>query len=201
MFEVVSGGGEDGVDAVALSALEVVSVHSVLLFEVAYDGLDGGSPPEFSLDLSVDAAPLAGAKDAQGFWRIMADITLVDISALRFGADPFRQLFNDGFERVTVIWIVVKRLGVEHKHATWRSCISRCDRDLSPELIRFMGFSFTDAFGLRRVRGIKLGAFLAPLLKPETHGHGEFVGEGRFAFFVSFGLAANIANDPAQPHG
>ena len=42
-MEVVTGGGEDGVGAVVVSALEMVAVQAVLGLEVADDRLDGAS--------------------------------------------------------------------------------------------------------------------------------------------------------------
>ncbi len=45
-------------------------------------GLDGGSAPQLLLDLTKDAALLAGAIDAQGLGRVVADIALVDIGPL-----------------------------------------------------------------------------------------------------------------------
>ena len=41
--EVETGGGEDGVDAVAVLALEVVAVHAMVGLEVADHRLDGGA--------------------------------------------------------------------------------------------------------------------------------------------------------------
>jgi hypothetical protein len=39
--EVVADGGEDGIDTVAIAALEVVAAHAVLALDVADDRLDG----------------------------------------------------------------------------------------------------------------------------------------------------------------
>lgn len=50
--EVVSGGGEDRVGAVAVASLEVVAAHAVLGLDVADDGLDGGA----ALHLAADGA-------------------------------------------------------------------------------------------------------------------------------------------------
>ena len=41
--EVVAGGGEDGVGCVAATEPEIIAAHAVLGFEMADDGLDGGS--------------------------------------------------------------------------------------------------------------------------------------------------------------
>ncbi len=41
--EVVAGGGEHGVDAVAVAALEMVTAHPVVVLEMADHRLDGGA--------------------------------------------------------------------------------------------------------------------------------------------------------------
>jgi hypothetical protein len=42
--EVVAGGGEHGVDAVAVASLEIIAVHAVLGLEVVDHWLDRGAP-------------------------------------------------------------------------------------------------------------------------------------------------------------
>src|SRR5262249_58208625 len=56
--KVVAGGGEHGVDGVAAGMGEVIAAHAVVFLEVAADGLNGGTPFEFGLDLRRDAALL-----------------------------------------------------------------------------------------------------------------------------------------------
>lgn len=58
--EVVAGRGEDGVDAVAVTAFEVIAAKSVLGLEMADDRLDGGSALHLAADGLGDAADLAG---------------------------------------------------------------------------------------------------------------------------------------------
>ena len=53
--EVVSGGGQHGVDGVAVFAGEIVAVHAVLGLEMADDRLDGRAPPHVALDRWCDA--------------------------------------------------------------------------------------------------------------------------------------------------
>jgi hypothetical protein len=43
--EVVAGGGEHGVDAVTVAALEMVTAHSVVVLEIADHRLDGSTMP------------------------------------------------------------------------------------------------------------------------------------------------------------
>lgn len=54
--EVVSDGGEDGIDGVAAGMGEVIAVHSVVGFEMADDGFDGGSSFELTFDGLGDAS-------------------------------------------------------------------------------------------------------------------------------------------------
>ncbi|OBQ84890.1 hypothetical protein A9K71_21275 [Mesorhizobium sp. WSM3873] len=63
--EVVAGGGQDGVEGVALLAGEVVAAHSVFALDVADDGLDRRPPPHLALDGWGDAALLAGGEDPE----------------------------------------------------------------------------------------------------------------------------------------
>src|SRR5207249_5474265 len=53
--KVVAGGGEHGVDGIAAGMGKVISAHAVVFLEVADDGLDGGPPFEFALDLRRDS--------------------------------------------------------------------------------------------------------------------------------------------------
>jgi len=41
--EVEAGGGEHGVDAVAISAFEIIATHPMIVLEMADHGLDGGA--------------------------------------------------------------------------------------------------------------------------------------------------------------
>src|SRR5712664_568055 len=56
--EVVAGGGEDGVVKVAISVSEIVAAHSVLVLEMADDGLDGRAATHLSFDRRGHAALL-----------------------------------------------------------------------------------------------------------------------------------------------
>jgi hypothetical protein len=63
--EVVAGGGEDGVGSVAPTVPEIVAAHTVLGFEMADDGFDGGPAAQFALDSGRDASLLAGDEDPE----------------------------------------------------------------------------------------------------------------------------------------
>ncbi len=82
----VADGAHDGVDLVAVAALEEVSPKMAIGLAIADDGFDGGPEPEFSSDLAVDAALLPGTIDPVRLRRIVADIALVHINALDFPA-------------------------------------------------------------------------------------------------------------------
>src|SRR5258707_15208358 len=57
--EVVAGGGEDGVDAVAVATLEMAAAHAVLGLEMTDDRLDRGSALHLAADGFGDAADRA----------------------------------------------------------------------------------------------------------------------------------------------
>src|SRR5579872_22419 len=61
--EVVSDGGEHGVDGIAAGMGEIIAAHAVILFEVPDDGLDGRAPSHVTFDLRGHAALLAGGVD------------------------------------------------------------------------------------------------------------------------------------------
>ena len=48
--EVVTGGGQNGIDGVILAVPEIVAAHSMFGLEVADDRLDGGTPAQLTLD-------------------------------------------------------------------------------------------------------------------------------------------------------
>ena len=48
--EIVAGGGENGVGAVAVAALEVIAVRAMLGLDVADHRLDGGWAPHLAAD-------------------------------------------------------------------------------------------------------------------------------------------------------
>ena len=61
-------------------ALNHLRTRQKAVADGADDGLNGGSPSEFLLDLAVNAALLSKAEDPAEFWRIMADIDPFDLS-------------------------------------------------------------------------------------------------------------------------
>jgi hypothetical protein len=103
--KVVAGGGEHGVDGVAAGMGEVIAAHVVVLLEVADDGLDGGPPLEFALDLRREAALLAAGVDLELVigWGVVAAIAGIGDAAIEDIADERLHLRNDRAERVPVI--------------------------------------------------------------------------------------------------
>jgi len=78
--EVVAGGGEHGVDAVAVAALEVIATHAVLGFEMADDRLDRGTVLHLTADRTGHAAHVADDPDAAFVGVVVAAIAPVDMN-------------------------------------------------------------------------------------------------------------------------
>ena len=72
--EVVSGGGEDGVDAVAVASLEIIAAEAVLGLEMADDRLDGGAAFHLAADRLGDTANLAADPDPELVRMVVAAI-------------------------------------------------------------------------------------------------------------------------------
>ena len=69
MAQVVADGAHDGVEVIAVSAFEEVSAQMAIGFAMADDGLDGGAPPQFLLDVACRAEPWLAAEGMQFPWR------------------------------------------------------------------------------------------------------------------------------------
>ena len=72
--EVVAGGGEDGVDAIALGSLEIVAAHAVLGLEMADHRLDRGTALHLAADGGGDPADLARDPDPELVGVIVAPL-------------------------------------------------------------------------------------------------------------------------------
>ena len=154
--EVEVGGGEDGVDAVAVLALEVVAVHSMVGLEVADHRLDGGAalplvfyggggPPDVAADTGAEAVGV-----------VVAAIALVDVDAPDLDAGVLFEVGDGGFQRVGVERIAMQRLGVEDELAAFGSSDRDSDRHLAAEFVRGSGLALADALDLRGVQRIDL---------------------------------------------
>ena len=108
--EVIPGGGEDGICAVAFVALEVVAVHAVLGLDVADHRLDRGAALHLPADGLGDPARLAGDPDPE-FVRIgVPAIALVHVDAAHLDAGQFLHIGDGRAKSVAVIGIAVQRL-------------------------------------------------------------------------------------------
>ena len=77
----VFGGGENGVNAVPISALEIIATHSMVVLEVADHGLDGSSASHLAANDFCDAADLAANPDPEPVGIVVAAIALVALDA------------------------------------------------------------------------------------------------------------------------
>src|SRR5215467_13819229 len=197
--EVVAGGGEHGIDAVAVTALEMIAAHTVLGLHVADDRLDRGTTFHLAADRSGDAAYLAADPDAELLFVIMATIALVDMDAARGDPGLPLQFRNHRAERVAVERVAVQRFAVQHELAALGFGRGGGDRYLAPELTRRSGFAFANALHLGSMQRIDLRPALAMILEAHLHRQGEEIGKARLQCLVPGDLAANVADHPAQP--
>src|SRR5262249_39473473 len=173
--------------------------HPVLGLDVPNDRLDRGAATHLAADRRGDAAHLAADPDAEFLGVVVAAITLVDVDAT--GLDP-GQRFQLGNYRPPggAVEGIAVRFGVQHKLAAFRLAGRGRHRHLAAELIWRAGFAFADAFDLRGVQRIDLGAALPVILKAHPHRQGEQVGKAFLEGFVARDLAPDIADHAAQPN-
>src|ERR1051325_3214966 len=97
----------------------------------------------------------------------MAAVALVDIGALHLTAcEPFGPL-EDGCQGMAVVGVSRECLGMQHELAARCAGIGADDRRLNAELVRRTGLALANAFHLRGMKGIKLPATLALLLRAD----------------------------------
>src|SRR6476620_8311250 len=113
--EVLADRGEDGVDAVADAAFEIVAVHAVLGLDVADDGLDSRTTLHLAPDGSRDAADLPRDPDPEPVRVVVAAVPFVDMDTASLHAGELLHVGDHGAERVPVEGIAVQRLGMEHE--------------------------------------------------------------------------------------
>ena len=106
--EVVSGGGEHGVDGVAAGMGKVVAAHAVVVLEMADHRLDGGAAFERALDLIGDAALLARRVDSEPVLGrgVVAAVSGIGDDAIERVADQRLNPWNDRGERMPIIGVV-----------------------------------------------------------------------------------------------
>ena len=115
--KVVACGGEDSIYAVALRSLEIVTAHAVLGFEMADDGLDGGSALHLAADCGGDPADLAGDPDAELVRVIVTTVALIDMDAAGLDAGKRLEPGEDGPEGVSIVGVPMQRHGMEDELA------------------------------------------------------------------------------------
>src|SRR5258708_8035033 len=117
---------------------KVISAHAVMFLEVADDGLDGGPPVEFALDLRRDAALLAARVDLELVigWGVVAAIAGIGDAAIEYVADERLHLRNDPAERVPVLGVAGQCCGVGDELPAGGMLYRGGDAHLDPELVR-----------------------------------------------------------------
>ena len=109
--EVVCTGGENGVNAVAISALEIVATHPMVVLEMADYGLDGSSALHLAANDFCDAADLAANPDPEPVGIVVAAIALVAVDAADRNTCELFEISDDGTERVAVVRIAMQSSG------------------------------------------------------------------------------------------
>ncbi len=121
--------------------MQEVAAQMAVALAVSDNGFDGGPPPQFSFDLSVDAALLARFEDPPGLWRVMSPVALVHIGPLDLATGQRLGLLDDVFQGVAVprvrplagprtgSRIAGQSLGVEDKLAAFAALVGGGERD------------------------------------------------------------------------
>ena len=99
--EVVAGGGEDGVDGIALGSSQIIALHAMLILDVADERFDCGAAPHLAFDGGRHAAFLACRVDFERVveWRIVAAISGVNENTVDVIADHGFHLGDQGRQR------------------------------------------------------------------------------------------------------
>jgi hypothetical protein len=110
------------------------------------------------------------------------------------GLDPGQrfQLGDHRPQSVAIKGVAMQCLGVQHKLAAFGLGGRGRHRHLAAELIRRPGFPLADAFDLRRVQRINLGAALPVILETHPHRQGEQVGKALRERLIARDLAPDM---------
>src|ERR687898_404814 len=146
-----TGSGKDGIDAVAVSALEIVAAHPMAVLEVADHGLNGGAAAHLAEDGFGDMADLAADPDPEPVGIVVTAIALVAVDAADGDTCGLFEIGDDRAERVGVVRVAVQRLWIQHELAALWSGHRRGDGDLAAELVGRLGLAAPDALHLGRV--------------------------------------------------
>ena len=112
--EVVSGGGQDGVDGITLDVGEVIAVHSVARLDVADDRFDSGAALHLAFDGWCDMAFLTCGEDLELVLEasIVALVSGICQNALESCTGELLDVGQDGLKRVAVIGFTRQCLGM-----------------------------------------------------------------------------------------
>jgi hypothetical protein len=143
--EVAAGGGQDGIDAVAFVALEVVAA----VLWTADHRLHSGSATHFPADGVGDTSDLAG--DLEPVRMVVTAIALVAVDAHTATPVTFSAVDDDRTEPTAII-----RIAVQHELPARGSDDRRGDRDLATELVGSPCLPGANAFQFAGVQRIDL---------------------------------------------
>ena len=101
-MEVESGGGEDGIDPIAVLSLEIIAAHAVLGLEMADNGLDRRPSLHLALDGGGGTSDLAGDPDPELVRVVVALVALIQMDALGRDAGQLGEVGDHGAEGVAV---------------------------------------------------------------------------------------------------
>lgn len=79
--EVVSGRGEDGVDAVPVAAVGIIAVHAVLGLNMADERLDSRATLHLATDGTRDAADQTRDPNPEPVRMVVAAVPFIDVDA------------------------------------------------------------------------------------------------------------------------
>jgi hypothetical protein len=199
-IEVVALGGEHGIDAVAVAAFEIIAAHPVLGLDVPNDRLDSDAATHLAADRGGDAAHLAADPDAEFLGMVMTAIAFVDVDAA--GLDPVSA--SSSAMTGPRVWtskglpcnaLAYSTFGLGGRGPP-TPVLSQVQA-VSAEFVRRPGLPLADAFDLRGVQRIDLGAALPVILKTHLHRQREPVGEAFLERLVAGDLAPDVA-DPGE---
>src|ERR1700756_3776596 len=126
--------------------------------------ITGSTAAHLAADGFGDPADLAADPDFEPIGIVVAAISLVAVDATHRDTGEGLKIGDDGTERVTVVWIAMQRLGVQHELPALGRGDRGDDRDLAAELVGRPGLAFADALYLWRMQRIDLGSTLTLLL-------------------------------------
>ena len=171
----------------------------MVVLEMADHGLDGGATAHLAADGFGDPADLAADPDLEPVGIVVAAIALVAVDAADRNTCELFEIGDDGTERMAVIRVAVQRLGVQHELPALGRGDRGGDRDLAAELVGRAGLAFADALHLGRVQRVDLRPALTLLLMANTQRQIEQRAEAVFERCIALDLAANVADDAAEP--